>query len=273
MEYLFKVWAEISLRLREAREILLLSDYDGTLTPIVERPELAELSEQTRQKLEALATSRRCSVGVISGRALSDLKHKVNLDGIIYAGNHGLDIEGPGIGFVNPVAEEFKPVARLLSQVLRKALGTIGGVFVEDKGLTLSVHYRLVDQGKAEDVRHIFERITAPARAMGRLRTTLGKKVYEVRPAVDWDKGKAVKMLLKKHHRRGRDSGLMVIFIGDDLTDEDGFKMVEKYGGISIFVGEDNPQSAARYFVKSPEEVERFLDSLLNICKGGVHAE
>jgi len=83
-------------------------DYDGTLTPIVERPELANLCEDTRWLLQALAQERRYTVSVISGRALSDLKNKVKIDGIIYSGNHGLEIEGPGFSVVNPQAEETK---------------------------------------------------------------------------------------------------------------------------------------------------------------------
>jgi len=269
VEHLSTAWPEISRRIREARHILLLSDYDGTLTPIVERPELAELSPQTKRMLWVLTRRHRYTVGLISGRALSDLKERVGLKGVVYAGNHGLEIEGPGIAFVSPVAEEFKPVLHLLHQVLSKTLGAVKGVLVEDKGLTLSVHYRLVDEGRSEEVRHVFERITGPAQTMGKLRTTSGKKVYEVRPAVAWNKGKAIEVLIKKHRRRGRNHGLLTIFMGDDLTDEDGFKVVENHRGLSIFVGEDNPQSAAGYYVRSPAEVDRFIQQLIDLEKVG----
>jgi len=272
LEHLSKAWPEMSRRIREAAHILLLSDYDGTLTPIVERPELAELPPQTREKLKALAGRHRYTVGIISGRALSDLKQKVKLNGIVYAGNHGLEIEGPGFRFVNPVAEEVKPVLRLLYQVLTGALGAIRGVLVEDKGLTLSVHYRQVDDGEEREVKQVFDRVTGPAQAMGKLRATSGKKVYEVRPAVAWHKGKAIELLVKKRRRRARNRGLLVIFMGDDLTDEDGFKVVESYKGLSLFVGDENPQSVARYFVASPAEAERFLELLLDVERGG-HAE
>ncbi len=93
---------------------------------------------------------------------------------------------------------------------------------------------------------------------------TFDEKVYEVRPAVPWDKGKAIKLLMKKYGRGGRKSGLLPIYIGDDFTDEDAFKIIEKYGeGISIFVGEENHDTAARFYLKSPEEVELFLERLL----------
>ena len=240
---------------------MFLSDYDGTLTPIVERPELANLSPKARKLLQALAHQRRFTVAIISGRALRDLERRVGIRGIIYAGNHGLAIEGPGMSFVNPVAEEMKLFFRLLHQLLSKALGTIRGVRVEDKGLTLSVHYRMVAEAKADEVENAFEWVIAPTRSLGKIKTTRGKKVYEVRPAVAWDKGKAIALLLKKY-KKGKEKALP-IFLGDDLTDEDGFKVINKYDGISIFVGEGAEDTAARYFLRSPAEVEEFLGMLL----------
>jgi len=252
------------LQLRDARHILLLTDYDGTLTPIVERPESANLPESTRLLFEALARHYEFTVGVISGRSLEDLKEKVSIRGIIYAGNHGLEIEGPGISFVNPMAEEFRPILRIVHQVLSRALQGIRGVIVEDKGLSLSVHYRLVDEYKTEEVNSTFERIAGGAQALGKVRITSGKKVHEVRPAVTWDKGKAVKLLMQKYGRGGRKGGLLPIYLGDDLTDEDGFRVIENYGnGLSVFIGEEVQHSAARYFLKSPAEVAEFLEILL----------
>ena len=126
MEHLLSVWPRVTLQIRDARHILLLTDFDGTLTPIVERPELANLTENTRLVLEALARRYEFRVGVISGRALADLKDKVGIPGIIYAGNHGLEIEGPEITFVNPVAEEIKPINDVRSSAeYRRSLSSI----------------------------------------------------------------------------------------------------------------------------------------------------
>jgi len=195
LEHLFSVWPEAAQRLKAARRVLLLSDYDGTLTPIVDRPELADLPARTRQLLQALAHQHRFTVGIISGRALSDLKQRVDIGNIVYAGNHGLEIEGPGISFINPLAEEMKPVLRLIHQALSKALATVRGSLVEDKGLSLSVHYRLVEEKEVEKAKTIFERILYVPHLSGKVKITSGKKVHEVRPAVDWDKGKAIKCL------------------------------------------------------------------------------
>lgn len=270
MEHLLSVWPRVALQLRDARHILLLIDYDGTLTPIVERPELANLTESTKLVFEALARRYEFKVGVISGRALADLKDKVGIRGIIYAGNHGMEIDGPGISFVNPMAEEFQPILRIVHQVLSRALQGIRGVVIEDKGLSLSVHYRLAEEDKTEEVKNTFERITGGAQALGKVKITSGKKVYEVKPAVAWDKGKAIKLLMKKYGKGGRKSGLLPIYLGDDLTDEDGFRVIENYGnGLSVFVGEKGQHSAARYFLKSPTEVVAFLEILLEQARRG----
>jgi len=204
LEYLLSVLPKVAERLKAAKYILLLTDYDGTLTPIVERPELADMPERTRQVLRALAQQHRFRIGIMSGRALAELKDKVGISDIIYAGNHGLEIEGPGFNFVNPQAEEAKPVLRVLYQVLSKNLETIKGVLVEDKGLTLSVHYRMVEESKAEEVKSIFERYVGGAQAASQVRITTGKKVYEVRPAVAWDKGKTTKFLMNKYGKGSR---------------------------------------------------------------------
>ncbi len=269
MQHLFSIWQEFSKRLKVASRVLLLCDYDGTLTPIVDRPELADLSEKTRQMLQTLARQSHFTVGIISGRALVDLRQKVVLSNIIYAGNHGLEIEGPGVSLVNPLAEEMRPVFRLINQVLNRALAPIKGVRVEDKGLSVSVHYRMVEEGKSEEVTNTFERVIATARSLGKVRITSGKKVYEVRPAVQWDKGEAIALLIERYGKTKTKKELLPIYLGDDQTDEDGFKVIEKHDGISVFVGEETGNSAARYYLRSPAEVEQLLERLVQPAPNG----
>lgn len=268
MEHLLSAWNFIAEQIQAAKHVLLLSDFDGTLAPIVDRPELAVIPETTCRLLEALTHDPCFTVGVISGRALSDLKERVNIDGIIYAGNHGFEIEGPGLNFINPIAEEIKPFFRIVRQILGLTLGAIKGVLVEDKGLTLSIHYRQAQEEKARDIRTIVERTVNGLPARGLFKVTSGKKVYEVRPAVDWDKGKAIRMLMKRYGKGDRQSGLLPIYLGDDLTDEDGFRIFEKHGdGIAVHVGGVNVHSAARYYLDSPDEVVVFLDRVLDISQ------
>lgn len=261
MRHLLSAWPEVASRLRAAGYVLLLSDYDGTLTPIVEKPELANLNPRTRALLQKLAHHHNFAVGIVSGRALSDLKGRVDLEGITYGGNHGLEIEGPGLSLVNPLAQEMKPLLRLLHLALLQAFSAVKGVLVENKGLTLSVHYRQVEESQSQAVKSALESVVASTSAGGKVRTTMGKKVYEVRPAVDWDKGKAIELLWQKHSRGGKRKSLP-IYLGDDLTDEDGFRAVARLGGISIFVGDEATQSQASYFLRSPSEVEKLLELL-----------
>jgi trehalose 6-phosphate phosphatase len=264
LEHLLSAWPTIFKQIKEARHILLLTDYDGTLTPIVERPELAGLSDDMKNLLQSLARQPRITLGIISGRAMADLKDKVGIGGIIYAGNHGLEIEGPGINFVNPVAEIFKPTLDIIRHGLNQALRTFRGVFVENKGLSLSVHYRLADKQKIEEIEDVVKQVVSPAEAMGKAKLTYGKMVYEVRPAVTWNKGKVIKHLIRKYGKEGKKIGFFPIYFGDDLTDEDGFKVIDSYGmGLSVFIGEPNQSSAARYFLKSPSEVAVVMEFIV----------
>jgi trehalose 6-phosphate phosphatase len=262
MEHLFSVWREIAERIRAAGQILLLSDFDGTLSPIVGRPEEAVLPDDTRRALEALAGHDRVDVAVVSGRALSDIKSKVGIQGITYAGNHGVEIEGPWLKFVYPPAEAMRPVMHHLYSTLSKVLAGFEGAFVEDKGLTLSVHYRLAREDRVGELRGVCEETVRGLRSERKIRTTEGKKVYEIRPGVLWDKEDAIVLLLSGWTSSTGESGNLALFLGDDLTDEGGFKVVDRHGGVSIFVGESGSSTAARYILRSPDEVAVFLKQL-----------
>ena len=143
----------------------------------------------------------------------------------------------------------------------------VRGVFVEDKGLSLSVHYRMVSADETDEVKSILERVIATACSLGKIRIASGKKVYEIRPIVDWDKGKAISLLLKTYSQQRGKGETLPIFLGDDLTDEDGFKAINKDNGISINVGENTDNTAALYSLRSPAEVEEFMGMLLEHTK------
>jgi trehalose-phosphatase len=268
LQHLFSRWDKVSQQVKDASDILLLADYDGTITPIVGRPDLAKISGDMRQLLEALANQPHIHLAIVSGRALADLREKVGVGNIIYVGNHGLEIEGCGINYTNPIAEELQSVIQNVYNALSQALESIKGVIVEDKGLCISVHFRQVTESKVEKVRKTFESIVRGVPASSKIRVTTGKKIYEVRPAVDWDKGKAVKFLIEWCIKIDNKSRLLPIYLGDDLTDEDAFKVIAKYrSGISVFVGERH-DTAARYFLESSAEVNKFLNLLLDRSRG-----
>ncbi len=265
MQHLFQAWESFSSEVRAASHTLLLSDYDGTLTPIVGRPDEAVLPPEVRDKLRALSEKPALSVGIISGRSLSESKAMVGIDGIYYAGNHGLEIDGPGLKFVNPAAEAAQAEIKSLAVQFSARLAGIGGVIVEDKGLSLSVHYRLVKEDEVNAVAEVFHRITSPLLREGKIRVTSGKKVWEVRPPVDWDKGKAVEAINREMKAVLRCERLLTIYLGDDTTDEDAFRVIRRPQGWSIFVGQENPSSNAECFLSSTSEVLTFLSRLLEL--------
>ncbi len=265
MDYLFNNWKEICEKITQHTNKFLLCDYDGTLTPIAENPEDAQLGNDTRKILQELVKKRRLSVGFISGRSLTDVRAKIGIDGALYAGNHGFEIEGPGIKFIYPLTDEITSLMRLMTLVLRKALSNIKGVIIEDKGMTLSIHYRMVDEEKLPQLHTTFENTVEIARKIGKVKTFHGKKVHEIRPAIAWDKGKAVDLIISKHLTSSRKDRILAIYLGDDLTDEDAFKAVNARGGISIFVGDNRVNSAANYYLNSTSEVVTFLTELNKI--------
>ena len=265
MQHLFQSWESFSSDIGAAAHILLLSDYDGTLTPIVGRPEEAILSLEVKEILRALAKKPAYSVGIISGRSLSEVRDLVGIAGIYYAGNHGLELEGPNLKFINPAAKAAKAEFKYLVQQFSANLDNIEGVIVEDKGLSLSIHHRLVKKSEVVVVDEIFRQIISPLLREGRVRVTLGKKVWEVRPPIDWHKGKAVETIMREIPASPGGEQGPVIYLGDDTTDEDAFQIINYPQDWSIFVGQENPSSNADYFLHSTSEVAIFLSRLLEL--------
>jgi alpha,alpha-trehalase len=245
-------------RLRKRlRRVFLLMDYDGTLTPIVKRPELAILSPDVRELLKA-ATVRH-KVAMISGRAPADLKKLVGLRGVYYVGNHGLEMSGPGLRFIKPEALPVRPAVTRICEKLREGLKGVKGALVEDKGLTASVHYRMVGSGDVGRLENIVKAVTEPYARAGEVRVTRGKKVLEIKPAVEWDKGKAVLWIIDALDPKGK---LTPVYLGDDRTDEDAFRALGGKG-ITVLVSRRQKKSHAEFFLKSTEEVKDFLRMLV----------
>ncbi len=265
MEHLFKSWQIFLDDFRAAPHILFLSDYDGTLTPIVGRPRDAVLSQEVRDKLSALAQKPVFTVGIISGRSMEELRYMAAIEGIYYAGNHGLEIEGPALEYVSPDAELGQAMIKDLAGQLAAALEHIAGVIIEDKGLSLSVHYRLVSEEEQDAVAVIFKKITSSLVDAGKIKITSGKKVFEVRPPIDWDKGKAVASIRREIISLLKLERVLTVYLGDDTTDEDAFKVLRRPEGWSVYVGRENTSSAADYYLNSTDEVEEFLSRLLEL--------
>ncbi len=239
-----------------AGQVLLLLDFDGTLAPIAERPALAALPGRSRQVLEELALQPRVTVAVISGRALADLRARVGLP-ITYAGNHGLEIEGPGFQFRAPNMEQTIATLPEVSAALLRTLGTIPGAFVENKGLTISVHFRQVDVSRVPELRQLILTACTPhADSLGIYR---GRKVFEIRPKIGWNKGTAACWIQDQL----RESTLVTICIGDDVSDEDMFRALPD--ALSIRVGPG--PTVARFRLDGTAEVIDLLERVLRAIK------
>ena len=250
---LFDQLAEVRARLNAAEHLLLGLDYDGTLTPLVNDPDQARLAPEVRRELERLAATPGVTVAIVSGRALDDLRKHVDVAGLHYAGNHGLDIAGPGRRYIESDAVATLDRLGHLAHHLSRELDAVTGARVEHKALTLSVHYRNVASDRRDDLRRRVEEVVA--REYGDLRLSGGHEVLEVRPPSSWHKGAALCWI---RDPLGGPPPL-TCFIGDDRTDEDAFRTLKD--AVTVKVGEPH-DTAATYHVPSPADVHRFLSCL-----------
>jgi trehalose-phosphatase len=239
----------------------LLLDYDGTLTPIVTDPATAYLSPAMQQILTALVQHPRYQVAMVSGRALADLQGRAAGLARYMAGNHGLQIAGPEIDYCHPEAVQLQSHLQLLAEDLQQELETIPGVWVEDKGLTLTVHTRRVPTAYVPLVQRLVLRVLRSALETRTLVLRTGKAVLEVRPAIKWDKGEALRWIVEHMCLSRSASGMCPVYIGDDETDEDAFQALGA-AGLGILVGCDRLSSAAHYYVESIEQAMQFLAML-----------
>lgn len=237
-----------------AREPIFLLDFDGTLAPIVEHRNEARLPAQTREVIAELASRRL--VAIVSGRDLDDLRERVGLEEVYYAGSHGFRMAEPGGRLQeHEEARRYLPALAKAEEALVRELGAIEGVDVERKRYAVAVHYRRAPE-RAEEVRRAVARVQ---RACEGLRIAGGRKIEELRPALAWDKGSAVRWLIRA---MGCDaSRVFPIYVGDDLTDEDAFRAVEAHG-LAIVVRGREGHTRARYALGDPDAVREFLARL-----------
>jgi trehalose-phosphatase len=260
MKHLFEDWDHIETRIRQARTLFFFLDYDGTLAPIASRPELAFCPPEIKSHLEQLRDLAGVHLAIVSGRALEDLREKVGVPGIIYAGNHGLEIEDPAGRHKKIPSPAWAKELKKITRNLRRSLREIPGMLFEEKGPTLSVHYRNVDPGFSNRIPQVLgEELQRWER---RWRITSGKMVLDIRPNVGLHKGDAVREILKTVPFPGR----LPIYLGDDQTDEDAFRVL-KGRGISVLVGPAGHPSEADFFLRDPEEVQEFLSRCRELRK------
>jgi len=236
-----------------ARDPLLFLDYDGTLSPIVSDPSAATLVEGATEAL--IRQSTLSPIAILSGRDLADIRDRVGIPGIWYAGSHGFELTGPdGSYYQNEEAAEAVPVLEAAAAELRDTLAQIPGLRLEHKRFGVAVHYREVEPNRVGQIVAETHRL---AQRDG-LKVTNGRKVVELQPDVDWNSGAALDWIRARVDPSG---SLLPMYIGDDLTDEEAFDAI-RFGGVGIVVrhSEDGDRrSAARFSLETPDQVGEFL--------------
>ncbi|XP_039794991.1 probable trehalose-phosphate phosphatase 7 isoform X2 [Panicum virgatum] len=252
----------------EGKRIVMFLDYDGTLSPIVDDPDAAFMSETMRMAVRSVA--KHFPTAIVSGRCRDKVFEFVKLAELYYAGSHGMDIKGPakassrhakakqakGGGVLFQPASEFLPMIQEVHERLAETTRCIPGAKVENNKFCVSVHFRCVDEKMWGE---LSEAVKGVLRGYPRLRLTQGRMVLEVRPTIKWDKGRALEFLLESLGFADC-ANVLPVYIGDDRTDEDAFKALRRRGqGVGILVSKHPKETTANYSLREPAEVMEFL--------------
>jgi trehalose-phosphatase len=240
------------------RHLLLLSDFDGTLCEFHPDPAAVVLAPSRRALLETIARAPGTTIGLVSGRRLDDVRRRAGLDvPAWYAGLHGLEIEGDDVRFVHPgVARTREAIERLRVEIAGDIAG-IRGTFVEDKGLSMAAHFREASHEDAARVQAIVDERSEPYVRAGALRRMRGACLIELLPDIEWHKGSAVDWILEHVAREHADPA--VVYLGDDVTDEDAFRAL---AGRGISVAASDRVTGADCRLDGPAGIERLLEAL-----------
>ncbi|KAL6605932.1 hypothetical protein ACP70R_041585 [Stipagrostis hirtigluma subsp. patula] len=242
----------------KGKRVVMFMDYDGTLSPIVADPDMAFMSTEMRAAVRDVA--KHFPTAIVTGRCVDKVYNFVGLSELYYAGSHGMDIKGPSSKDETKVllqpAREFLPVIDKAYRALVEKTSATPGARVENNKFCLSVHFRCVDEKRWTP---LADQVKAVLRDFPELKLTEGRKVLEIRPSIMWDKGRAVDFLLKSLGFDDR-GDVLPVYIGDDRTDEDAFKVLRKRGqGLGILVSKCPKETDASYSLQDPTEVMEFL--------------
>ncbi|KAL8472083.1 hypothetical protein ACS0TY_029346 [Phlomoides rotata] len=249
----------------KGKQIVMFLDYDGTLSPIVEDPDRAFMSDGMRATVRKLA--RYFPTAIVSGRCRDKVYSFVRLAELYYAGSHGMDIKGPSKGYQKSTqsvlcqpASEFLPVIDEVYNALLEVTKATPGARVENNKFCCSVHFRSVDEKRWGE---LLNEVGSVLEGYPNLRLTQGRKVLEIRPTIKWDKGKALEFLLESLGYANC-ADVFPVYIGDDRTDEDAFKVLRERGqGFGIVVSKTPKDTNASYSLQEPSEVMAFLRRLV----------
>lgn len=258
-----EAWERLRSWAQDPDKIAVLTDIDGVLAPIVPTPDMSEVPEELRELLRHLSGRCRVVAGV-SGRAAEDALRLVGLDEVVYYGNHGFEILRDDEVEIVPEAAPYKEAVEELERRAREELEPLGA-FVEEKGITASIHYRNASPEVGERCKEFVER---EGERLG-LRITVGRGVVEARPPIRADKGTATRKVVEEYEP-GK-----ALFMGDDTTDLDAFRELEalrEEGVLSEILrigvkSEEGPPeivSEADLVVEGTQGVEEVLRALLD---------
>ncbi|XVF58953.1 hypothetical protein PTKIN_Ptkin07bG0107900 [Pterospermum kingtungense] len=261
----------------KGKQIVMFLDYDGTLSPIVEDPDRAFMSKKMRKTVRKLA---KCfPTAIVSGRCRDKVYKFVKLAELYYAGSHGMDIKGPekrsksnkdSESVLFQPASEFLPMIDEVYKHLVEATKSTPGAKVENNKFCLSVHFRCVEEKKWSE---LAQQVRSVLKEYPKLRLTQGRKVLEIRPTIKWDKGKALEFLLESLGFADC-TDVFPVYIGDDRTDEDAFKILRDRGqGFGILVSKFPKDTSASYSLQEPDEVMDFLRRLVEWKQLSVRAQ
>ncbi|XP_015888685.1 trehalose-phosphate phosphatase B-like [Ziziphus jujuba] len=268
------------MKLAEGKKVVVFLDYDGTLSKIVKDPDKATMTQNMREAVKNVAL--HFPTAVISGRGRDKVLEFVQLDEVYYAGSHGMDISTPsgsskyGSDIHQTItinekgeevvdfcpAKEFLPTIQEIVIMLRDKTKHIKGAIVEDNKFCLSVHFRCVEDKDVGDLKSMVEDMM---QGYPNFKISEGKKVMEIRPNIEWDKGRALLYLLDTLGF-GNSNDVLPIYIGDDKTDEDAFKVIQSRGedqGLAIVVSSTPKETEASYSLREPNQVKSFLKRLV----------
>lgn len=256
----FLQYLEINDTILENKSLLIFLDYDGTLSPIVSDPSKAIPSLQVKTVLSKLSKITKINLVIISGRTLQNITNLLDMDNIIYVGNHGVEFGGLNTKFTMPLFSNWTNILQEMKTELYNDLASTPGILIEDKKFSLSVHYRSVLTRDVAMVKYKFNKIVSTYAKNNNLHVMAGKKVLEVVPDSSWNKG-TISMLLLTLFRVTKDSNILPIYIGDDTTDEFAFQELKKHG-ITVVVGK-RKSSEALFYLHNTNEVFLVLNGIL----------
>jgi len=247
---------ETKSQIKQAGLVLLICDFDGALVPLPQTPEEVHMAETVHDHLENICQIESVRFGVISARAPLDLKEKIPLPNCHYLCNHGLEISGPEVNFHHASAEKLRDAIHDAANTLRVQL-RVDRTIIEDRGLTAALNYRNVLESQVSSLLAKAKNLLASGVSARKIRIEEGRRSLEIVPAVDWDRGKAVKMLCQNFKAIHPDTQIVLLYVGAEAMDEPAFKYTRQVG-IPYRVTQTR-ETSARYYLKMQTEISRLL--------------